>query len=340
MRNIITEICKCGRKIVHFLGDNPKRAFARDALNHASNYPCEYCEARGVSVSLINDSFNKLNSDLQLKLVEEKLSKVDNDDAQKKELLTLKSTLVKNSKSCKRRKITWPASTAQGEPRTVEKILNISNNIDSLSREERKGITGRSLFLDVPSFDVVKDFPSDNLPSTCLGQIKRLVELTFACGDVRERNTKRKLSKPELFNKLMAIIKTPREFPRRARELDFSVLKGAEFRNLALFYFPIICECIEQGEGERKLWLYLAYMIRACVLPINEYEHFELSDVIKECCTNFYRLYEKIMGLKNCTYNTHVVGAHLIDMRVHGPLTITSTFGFESMPLCQAPFPH
>ena len=205
------------------------------------------------------------------------------------------------------------------------------DNLDNLDPEERKGINGRSVFLDMsPSFDIVRDMPTEYLHSTCLGVIKRLVSLTFAVtSDVRHRVTKRKLSKPDKFNELMSKVKTPRESSRRARDLDFSVLKGAEFRNLALFFFPLILECIEEGEGERKLWLYMAYMIRACILPSDEFRYVELKDV-NDCCSKYYHQYEKLFSKLNCSYNTHVVLSHLVEMRSHGPLTMTSAFPFES----------
>ena len=226
-------------------------------------------------------------------------------------------------------KITWPPSTAQGEPRTTEKVLNIVNDLENLAPDERKGITGRSLFLDIPSFVFVRDIPAENLHSMCLGVIKRLTELTFSVGEVRPRITKRKLSKPLLFNKLMCSIKTPGEFPRRARDLDFSVLKATEFRNLCIFYFPLVLECIEPEEGETKLWLYLAYMIRSSVIPSDEYRYVDLDDV-NDYCTKFYNLYHKMFGDFNCTYNTHVVCSHFVEIRAHGPLTLTSAFAFES----------
>ena len=185
------------------------------------------------------------------------------------------------------------------------------------------------MLLDVPNFDIVHDSPGEYLHSVCLGVVKKLVELTFSVGEIRPRKTKRKLSKPATFNLLMLECLTPREFSRRARELDFSVMKGAEFRNLAIFFFIIIIECIEVGQGERKLWLYLAYMIRACIIPVEEYSFVNQND-ITDCCQKYYKLYEKLMGEENCTYNTHLVLSHLPKIRVHGPLTLTSAFGFES----------
>ena len=234
-----------------------------------------------------------------------------------------------NAQNQKRTKITWPASTANGEPRTRDKILEILENYDNLTPRERKGVVGKSVLFDIPNYNVERDSPAEYLHSCCLGLIKKCVELTFSVGENRSRVTTRKLSNPSDFNKLMLLIKSPHEFSRRARELDFAVLKGAEFRNLELFFFPLVLECIEEQHEERKLWLHLAFMMRSCVVPSEEFRYVSLDDV-EQSCTKFYKLYEKLFGAGNCSFNTHVVGSHLPEIRAHGPLTETSAFPFES----------
>ena len=236
---------------------------------------------------------------------------------------------TKTADGKKRTKITWPASTAGGEPRTREKIEEILENIDHLRPHERKGVVGPSALLDLHDFDIVRDTPCEYLHSTCLGVVKRTVSLTFSVGESRPRNTKRKLSDPAQFNVLMLNIKMPRESSRRARELDFAVLKGAEFRNIAIFFFPLVIECIEEGEEERELWLCLAYMVRACIVPSQEFRYVNLN-VIEMCSKKVYHIYEKLFGAVNCTYNTHTVFSHITEIRAHGPLTETSAFSFES----------
>ena len=104
---------------------------------------------------------------------------------------------------------------------------------------------------------------------------------------------------------------------------------GKEIRNIILFYFPLIIKCIQPNEKERKLWLQFSYVIRACILPNNKFRVMNLND-IAETCQKFYELFSKLLGDRNCTYYTHVVCGHLIEMRYHGPLTFTSAFGFES----------
>ena len=227
----------------------------------------------------------------------------------------------------------WPKTSANGPPRTREEILEIIEKIDNgqeMTIDEAKGIQGRSVLFDIPYFDFTYDVNVDYLHTLCLGVVKRSVELTFkVSSDSRRRVTKRPLSSPHSFNRQISLVKVVREFNRRVRELDFAVYKGQEFRNILLFFFPLVLNCIEEGEKERDMWLYLTYMIKSCVIPTEEYEHTDL-DVLRDCMEKFYDLYERLFGPHNCTYNTHVIGSHLIEMLHHGPFTMTSAFPFES----------
>ena len=85
--------------------------------------------------------------------------------------------------------------------------------------------------------------------------------LTFNVGEKRERSTSRKLTCPSVYNNLMKTVKVPREFSRRARNMDISVLKAQEMRNIELFFSPIIVNCIKKQAKERKLWLLLSFIL-------------------------------------------------------------------------------
>ena len=164
--------------------------------------------------------------------------------------------------------------------------------------------------------------------SVCIGIIKRLLELTFNVGVNRARNTTRKLSNPSSYNELMKSQKVPREFSRRARSMDFSVLKAQEMRNICLFLFPHILNCVGNAK-EGTLWLNLSFMIRACIIPDNEFLNCD-TRCIEQCCDTFYKLYEQLFGKTNCSYTIHIICSHLLRMRAKGPLTDTSAFKFES----------
>ena len=342
LRSFIYELAKNGCTIKLFVGDNPKRALARLALHHASTYACEYCFHKGTSLNLCEKHCNNEKEKLyeHKRVIEEQIQKLQEDEDVEEDAITslnnIKEGIVKQLKDMNkgRRNIVWPSSTLGGEQRTKQKILDIIDKIENdenLSKDDRKGIVGRSPLLELEYFHFVLDIPTEYMHSTCLGVVKRVVELTFNVnpGNPRKRITTRKLSDPVCFNILIKMIKMPREFPRRARSLDFAVFTATEFRNIILFYFVIVIDCIEPGEKERKLWLLLAYLIRSCILPNKEFQDHTVPQ-IKIISEQFYVLYEKLFGPGNCTYNTHIVGSHMSDMRHHGPLTFSSAFGFEN----------
>ena len=333
LSSLVQNLIENGDLIETYVADNLKRAVARSCLCFSSTFPCEYCFARGVRFKIINQS---AAAKKQLQKVREQIKNLTGGDGDSEQLAMLEKELQKTEKQLKgtnRSHIVWPSSTSNAEPRTPEKMLEIIEKLEErggkLPADEAKGVVGRSVLFMIPGFDFVVCVPTEYLHSVCLGVGKRLLELTFDVGEKRSRITTRKLTNPSLFNDLMRHVKVLREFARRSRELDFSVLKGQEFRNIVIFFFPLVLDCLEENAEERKLWLWLAFMIRACILPEQEFSVINLTD-IETWAKNFYNLYEKLFGEKNCTYNTHIVCSHILEMRFQGPLTFTSAFGFES----------
>lgn len=335
----LTDVCSNNCIIHSFVADNLKRAMARASKTHSSYFPCEYCLSKGKLLHEQDISVQRRKTVLQKQkdIVLNKLA-LANDINDQEEIETL-DTLLKGINDAikalnkKNNNIVWPFSTHDGSPRTRENVLEITDKLENgeiLSIDEAKGISGRSLLLDIPYFNYVLDVPPEYLHSVCIGTVKRTVELTFNVGESRQRNTTRKLSSAADFNKLMSEVKVFRECSRRARNLDFAVLKGQEFRNIIIFFFVIVINCIEPSAvKERRIWLLQAYMIRICIIPSNEYENVDPGALLY-CGKHFYKLFEQLYHARNCSYNTHVVSSHLDKMRVHGPLTFTSAFGFES----------
>ena len=345
--NFIQDFVENNCNIKQFIGDNPKRAFVKFCLSHSASFACEYCFAKATSQKLCSETIAKQKQDFenQIKALNTKIAKLEEKEEGEEELSEEKEEEINTLNSIKdylsvslrdiskhKSKVVWPYSTSKdADPRTKENVLAIVNRIENgeiLNSEESKGVVGRSPLLSLENFDYVIDVPTEYLHSMCLGCIKRLVELTFNVGLNRPRITKRKLTAVSVFNALIANIKGPCEFSRRVRDLDFSVWKGQEFRNLALFFFPIVLDCLPETAKERRLWLLLAFMMRACCIPTAEFQQNKLED-ISYCSDQYYKLYEKLFGVYNCSYNTHVVFSHTLEIRAHGPLTLTSAFGFE-----------
>ena len=339
LAKVLADIHENGCIIDEYIGDKPKRSNAKCILGHSSWFPCEYCYAKGTRVNVNSNDDKKKREGLQMQkdIIKEKIESIKHKSHNSSQMLRLKNlekklTIEENKLKPKKTNIVWPKTTMDCEPRTKESLREIIEKLENnqpMTQDESKGVTGRSLLFDIPYFDYITDAPVEYLHGVCLGQVKKCVELTFKVGETRSRVTKRKLSLPSQFNSQIHNVKVFREFNRRIRDLDFSVYKGQEFRNLLLFFFPLILNCIEPNNKERHMWLYLTYMIKACVVPKEEFTPLDLG-IIERCTKQFYSLYQQLFGVRNCTYTIHTVSSHLIVMRYKGPLTETSAFPFES----------
>lgn len=349
LEKVLKDINDNSLVITDIIADNLKRAFLRRAKIHSATFGCEYCESAAIqkkdpkAINLI-----KSNYDLQRKNVQDQIDFLqdapgnsrgkEQDEKKIKALKKIITNLNRQEKSelsnFGSNRLCWPSSTMNGKLRSQESVQEIAEQIANteapLPPNESKGIVGKSLLLSQNNFNIVDNLPVEYMHLVCLGAVKRLTNLTFKVGETRTRLTKRKLSDPKDFDKLIRLLKVPFEFSRRCRNLDFSVLKASEFRNLILFFFPIVVQCIGNAHKiEQNIWLDLAFMIRACNVTNSEFNKIN-KDVVKKCAKNFYMNYEKMYGSQNCTYSIHNVGSHILKIRGDVPLSERSAFLFES----------
>lgn len=333
--------------------DKIKRSEVKCTMGHASSFPCEYCEACAVSIGNLNSSqeikeikkkyeLRRQNLINTIEFLQESpgstLSKA-RDSIKINELTSILNNLDKEEESelknvNKKKQLCMPFSTMFGRLRTTDLIRYVANKIvttpGEISKEERKGIKGKSNLLQQENFRFIDSVSAEYMHSFCLGVVKRLVLLTFNVGEKRETLSQRKLSDPEMFNKAVKSIQSVRECSRRFRNLDPSLLKAQEYRNIVLFLFAVVVKCIDENyPKERLIWLYTAYLVRACVIPNDEFELIKREDV-KKISKKFYSLYEKVHGPKNCSYSIHVFAAHNLRIRGDNPVTYRSAFKFES----------
>lgn len=213
------------------IGDNPKRSFFRNSLQHSAKNGYKYCFESGVpytqTFEIDNAKFVR-NIKKQKKNIVEQLSALNNNSEKLAEIESLRSILkdldqaeTLGKKVRKSSHIVWPANTMNGELRTKEKILEIVEKIESgeeLSSSDKKGIKGRSLLLNLDYFDYIQSLPTEYMHLVSLGVVKRLLELTFSVGESRQRNIKRTLTPPSKFNDLIKDTKLPHECSRRIRK--------------------------------------------------------------------------------------------------------------------------
>ena len=236
--------------------DNPKRSILRNALCHSSTYACEYCEASAVSYVCpvkkenVSQELSNINSQIERLEVKSLQSHREDQEIVEEILTDLRMRHISEKKKIKSGHLVWPSSTKFGKLRTIAAIRDISTHIatgrnsdeesEELSRSERVGIVGTSLLLTQPYFNMIRDIPAEYMHSVCLGVVKRLLELTFKIGQSRDSNSTRKLCAPKQYNDKICHIRVPREFSRRGRYMDLSVMKAQEMRNVVLFFFPLI----------------------------------------------------------------------------------------------------
>lgn len=350
---VIDDINKNSCIITSAVCDNPKRSDLRCALCHSATYACEYCEANAVLVQNImlqtEEASIRKKYDLRKKSLVNTIDFIRNspgtvqskikDEAKIRELTATLAMLDEEEKTelkamKRKQKLVWPFSTMSGRLRTVDLIKYTVNRInrspDDIDKHERKGFKGHSHLLDQNNFHFINDITVEYMHSGCLGVVKRLLELTFATGENRPKLSKRKLSDPALFNDAIRKVLFSREFSRRCRNLDLGIMKAQEYRNIGLFFFPIVLNCIEETyPNEKRVWLYMAYMLRSCVIPNREFHEIDPLTV-KNACKKFYSLFEKCFGQTNCSYSIHVFPSHLLRIRGKDPLTSRSAFIYES----------
>lgn len=350
IKSVIDDINDNNVEISECIFDKPKRSTVKCVMGHSSSYPCEYCEGCAVSVQLgqpFMDVEIRKKYDLRKKNIKSTItflrtspgtvSAKEKDNikiAQLTEALAnLKEEEQKELNSSRKKKLAMPFSTMKATLRSTDIIKHVVNKLNrhgDLDKHEKKGIKGQSHLLYQQNFNFINCIPAEYMHSLCLGVGHRLIELTFKVGEIRQKNSNRKLSDPALFNEAIRNIQVVREFGRRCRNLDVSTIKAQEYRNIIIFFFIIVVNCIESTHPKEKMiWLYLAYMTRACIVPNEEFENIANTDV-KNACEKFYSLFEKCFGKNNCTYSVHVVPSHLLRIRGDKPFTETSAFVYES----------
>jgi hypothetical protein len=223
---------------------------------------------------------------------------------------------------------------AKPPARTRALMMSKADLFDTMTLKEREeradelfGLVGRSPLLQVPGFDPVTGVVADAMHLIYLGVAKRLLHLTFNIGTARDRGLAERRLDINPLSFMLIQQKVPSDFPRRTREYD-PHWKASEYRNLVLALFPLVVCNIPEGRKERELWLLLAFLTRACILPDAEYNEIHPSHLLR-IQDRFYKEYTRLFGVAQCTYNLHVY-SHLQEIRQQGKLQDTSAFAFEA----------
>ena len=131
----------------------------------------------------------------------------------------------------------------------------------------------------------------------------------------------------EPINRYLLAVRVPSEFSRRTRDIS-ERLKAEEYRNIVLYFFPMILEALADSTG-RKIWLRLALLARTYYADDREMERIPSARRIENNVA-ILPLMDKAFGGISLPYNAHVLFVHAERIRAHGPYATQSAVVYEA----------
>ena len=121
----------------------------------------------------------------------------------------------------------------------------------------------------------------------------------------------------------------PSDFPRRSRAYDLASYKCHEWRQMSMFLFPLILRSLGAGKShEKSVFLAFSFLSRCMRMPDEEYDLIPIAMIEKASDILNYH-YIQAFGDTAASYNFHIVGSHLREIRRYGPLTSLNAYPFE-----------
>ncbi|KAK9976617.1 hypothetical protein ABG768_021822 [Culter alburnus] len=188
-----------------------------------------------------------------------------------------------------------------------------------------KGVKGPSEIMRLEKFQMINGFVPEYQHSVCLGVTRQLATLWLDSTNHNKEwyiGTKADIIDQELLN-----IKPPVEITRTPRSLkDRKYWKASEWRSFLLFYsLPIL-----NGVLMKKYWNHLFLLVFALHILLQQQVKICEVSVAEIALKKFVIQFEMLYGIKNVSFNVHLL-THLAEsVRNWGPLWATSTFSFES----------
>ena len=98
---------------------------------------------------------------------------------------------------------------------------------------------------------------------------------------------------------------------------------------MALFMFPMIVRVLGPAKvHEQSVFLAFSFLSRCMRMPDSEYDLIP-DDMITKATDMLNHHYPLAFGATAGSYNYHIVGSHLQEIRQHGPLTEFNAYPFE-----------
>ena len=235
--------------------------------------------------------------------------------------------------------------------RNHDQTLEWANLVEGGEYQELYGIIGKSVFFDVDGFDIIKDIPPDPMHFLDGGLIKNTCGRVFNSGSSHQTQPGyKRASITKLSDMIRYIfghcfsftfnynfytfryIPFPSDFPRRSRVYDHPSYKCNKWRIVGTFLFPLLVRCLGQDKPhEKSIFISLGYLSRAMRLPDEEYNAID-RDIIADASNIFNEHYAAAFGPTAGSYNFHLFGSHLEEIRefLGGPFTASNAYPFEA----------
>lgn len=256
-----------GCQVVLLVADAPQRAKDLKFAGHQAYYGCELCTSKA-------------------------------------DPLILDGRVVKSKR-------VWRPNSANGPRRAREETLKLADRAQGIQDIaelpcRNYGVKGRSHLFDLREFDPMCQVQPEMMHMGFLGIVKLLTLLTFGLGKARPSSSATPRIKPEMLSRKLLKIKVPCEFNNATRPLEIGY-KAEEWRNLILFFFPVVTSCFkEEGTRERRIWETTAFLMRAVSLSQEEFQKLSPS-YFQEQLSKWYVAWSSTFGDYNLTYNVHMV---------------------------------
>ena len=307
--SIIRQLIDLGIKVDHFAADAPMRAFLRNQKLHSGYYSCDICCIKGeyVDRKVVFTATEALHPSMLLREHDQVRSIFEPEDG---------------------------AIPASGLARLGYK----------------EGPCPLLALHDHCGFDIIQDVSICMMHNAFLGCVRSLHKRSFlekhrnatrgrpAVGFVESSNMRHEQARLEA---MVKSVKLPKEFTRSLRG-DMIHFKALQWVALSIVAFPLLFSIMNTEDIKRlHIWMRLCYILRAAMFDDPKYDQIKRSKeeharktgrlvCLVDMQHKYYIGLQERYGPAECSYNAHILGAHLELIRRWRSITATSAFAFEA----------
>lgn len=202
-------------------------------------------------------------------------------------------------------------------------------NEDFLRQKDDDHHTGFTILTQIPNFDIINNFPIDYMHNTCLGVMKRLLQIWMQWGKGNSKISHSDIKKMSLVLEQWKDC-WPSDFARNPRSMnEVHRWKATEFRKFLLYLGPILLrKCFRLLEADKRFVHFLVLHVAMRILTSPQL----IQHVIyaKNLLTLFVEKFSLFYGNHMVSYNVHGLIHIADDAGKHGTLDEFSAFPYES----------